>query len=77
MPLATVNGSPVNSSQYATAITTDSAAIAAIAIKMSEVWGRLGLDSANPLLTNQTNVTFGTVSMTLTGNETSSTLTRQ
>lgn len=77
MPLATVNGSPVNSSQYATVAATDSAAIAAMAIKINEVWGRLGLDAANPLLTSQASVSFGAVSMTLTGGETSSTLTRQ
>ena len=77
MPLATVNGSPVNGSQFATAATTDSAAIAVMVIQLNEVWGRLGLNSAAPLLTNQTSVAFGTVSMTLTGSETSSTLTRQ
>lgn len=48
-----------------------------IAVKLSEAWGRLGLDPANPLISGQTEISFGAILMALTGNETASTLTRQ
>jgi len=83
-----VNGDMVNApAQAGVTVVVDTAAIAAavwaspVAIALlthaAETWGRMGLDAANPLLTNQTSVTFGTVSMALTGDQTSSTLTRQ
>lgn len=70
--------------------TLDPATIAAIAdavwahstavqieARLTEAWGRLGLDPANPLISGQTEISFGAIVMALTGNETSSTLTRQ
>ena len=48
-----------------------------IAIKLTEAWGRLGLDPSKPLISGQTHISFGAIVMALTGNETSSTLTRQ
>lgn len=54
----------------------DNAAIAAIAIKMAEAWGRLGLDPSKPLVTGQTSITFGDIVMALTGDATSTTVTR-
>lgn len=70
--------------------TLDPATIAAIAdavwahstavqieARLTEAWGRLGLDPANPLISGQTEISFGAIVMALSGNETSSTLTRQ
>ena len=70
--------------------TLDAATIAAIADavwshssavqieqRLTEAWGRLGLDPANPLISGQTEISFGSIVMALTGNQTSSTLTRQ
>lgn len=48
-----------------------------IQIRMEEAWGRLGLDTSAPLISGQTQISFGAIVMALTGNETSSTLTRQ
>ena len=31
--------------------------------RVNEVWGRLGLDASAPLVTGQTNISFGSVSM--------------
>jgi hypothetical protein len=31
--------------------------------KVNEVWGRLGLDASAPLVTEQTSISFGSVSM--------------
>ena len=37
-----------------------------IAIRLAEVWGRLGLDPTKPLITGATQVTFGDIVMALT-----------
>lgn len=50
---------------------------AVVATRMAEAWGRLGLDISKPLISGQTEISFGSIVMALTGNETSSTLTRQ
>lgn len=48
-----------------------------LALKILEIWGRLGLDPANPLTTTQTTITFGNVDMRMSGSNISGTLTRQ
>lgn len=50
---------------------------AAVATRMAEAWGRLGLDPSKPLISGQAQISFGAIVMALTGNETTSTLTRQ
>jgi len=50
---------------------------AAVATRMAEAWGRLGLDISKPLISGQTEISFGSIVMALSGNETTSTLTRQ
>ena len=50
---------------------------ASVAVRMAEAWGRLGLDASKPLVSGQTSITFGDIVMALTGNEVTSTLTRQ
>lgn len=50
---------------------------AAVAVKLAEAWGRLGLDASKPLVTGQTSITFGDIVMALTGDATSTTVTRQ
>lgn len=49
----------------------------AVAVKLAEAWGRLGLDPSKPLISGQTEISFGAIVMALTGDQTSSTLTRQ
>jgi hypothetical protein len=45
--------------------------------KIDEIWARLGLDPARPLLTTTTSIDAGAgISMSLSGDENSSTLTR-
>lgn len=44
--------------------------------RLTEAWGRLGLDPSKPLVTGQTSITFGDIAMALTGNATSTTVTR-
>ena len=45
--------------------------------RVAEIWGRLGLDPSKPLVSGQTEISFGDIVMALAGNEVSSTLTRQ
>lgn len=47
-----------------------------MAVRLAEAWGRLGLDPSKPLISGQTEISFGAIVMALTGNQTSSTLTR-
>lgn len=61
--------------QNATAVWNHTAG-AQIAARMAEAWGRLGLDPGKPLVTNQTTITFGDIVMTLSGDATSTTVTR-
>jgi hypothetical protein len=49
---------------------------AAVATRMTEAWGRLGLDPSNPLISGQTEISFGSIIMALSGTDTV-TLTRQ
>lgn len=44
---------------------------------LEETWGRLGLDPANPLVTGQTQITFGAIVMAMTTIANTVTLTRQ
>jgi len=60
----------------ATAVWSHSSATS-IAVQLAEAWGRLGLDPSKPLISGQTEISFGAIVMVLSGNETSSTLTRQ
>ena len=48
-----------------------------LALQLAEVWGRLGLDPSKPLISGQTQISFGDIVMALTGNENQSTVTRQ
>jgi hypothetical protein len=50
---------------------------AMVVARLAEAWGRLGLDPSTPLVTGQTSITFGDVVMALTGDATSTTVTRQ
>lgn len=50
---------------------------AAVATRMAEAWARLGLDPSKPLVTGQTEITFGQIVMALTGDATQTTVTRQ
>lgn len=50
---------------------------AAIAVKLAEAWGRLGLDPSKPLTTGQTQITFGAIVMALTESGGEVTVTRQ
>lgn len=50
---------------------------AAVATRLAEAWGRLGLDPSKPLVTGQTQITFGDIVMAMTGDQNSSTVTRQ
>lgn len=50
---------------------------AQIITRLAEAWGRLGLDPAKPLVTGQTSITFGDIVMAMTGDATSTTVTRQ
>jgi hypothetical protein len=42
---------------------------AGVAEHLAEVWGRLGLDPSKPLISGQTQISFGDIVMALTGNE--------
>jgi ribosome modulation factor len=50
---------------------------AAIAVRLAEAWGRLGLDPSKPLVTGQTHITFGDIVMALTEAGGEVTVTRQ
>lgn len=50
---------------------------AAVATRLAEAWGRLGLDPSKPLVTGQTEITFGAIVMAMTGDATQTTVTRQ
>lgn len=54
----------------------DNATIAALAVKLAEAWGRLGLDPSKPLVTGQTQISFGDIVMAMTGDATQTTVTR-
>jgi hypothetical protein len=76
IPGAGVTLSPEDIAAIAEAVWSHSSATD-IAIKLAEAWGRLGLDPSKPLISGQTEISFGAIVMALAGNETSSTLTRQ
>lgn len=50
---------------------------ATLAVRMAEAWGRLGLDPTKPLVTGNTEITFGDIVMALTEIPNQVTLTRQ
>jgi len=50
---------------------------AAVAIRLAEAWGRLGLDPSKPLVTGETSITFGDIVMALAESSGNVTLTRQ
>jgi len=50
---------------------------AAVATRLAEAWGRLGLDPSAPLATGTTSISFGDIVMAMTGDATSTTVTRQ
>jgi hypothetical protein len=50
---------------------------AAVVTQLAEAWGRLGLDVTAPMTTTQSAITFGSVTMAMTGDATSTTVTRQ
>lgn len=50
---------------------------AAIATRLAEAWGRLGLDPSKPLVTGQTEISFGAIVMALTQSSSNITVTRQ
>lgn len=50
---------------------------AAVAVRLAEAWGRLGLDPSKPLITGQTQISFGDIVMALTESGSNVTLTRQ
>lgn len=61
--------------QVAGAVWTHSTG-ASVATRLAEAWGRLGLDPSKPLVTSQTTITFGDIVMALTGDSSSTTVTR-
>ena len=73
---STSGGTAPSASEVADAVWAQSTG-AAVATRMAEAWGRLGLDPSKPLISGQTEISFGAIVMALAGNETSSTLTRQ
>ncbi len=86
-----ITGSSANGVASTTSTgTLDPATIAAIAdavwahssavqieARLTEAWGRLGLDPANPLISGQTEISFGAIVMAMTGDESQTTVTRQ
>lgn len=50
---------------------------AAVAVRMAEAWARLGLDPTKPLITGETQITFGDIVMAMTGTANQTTVTRQ
>ena len=70
-----VGGSGPTAGDVADAVWSHSSATT-MAVRLAEAWGRLGLDPSKPLISGQTEISFGSIVMALTGNETSSTLTR-
>lgn len=50
---------------------------AAVATRLAEAWGRLGLDITQPLVTGQTQISFGAIVMALTESGGNVTVTRQ
>jgi len=71
-----IGGSGVTADQVAEAVWAHTTGDA-VATRLAEAWGRLGLDPSKPLISGQTEISFGAIVMALSGNETSSTLTRQ
>lgn len=70
-----VGGSGPSASDVAAAVWAHTTG-AAVAVRLAEAWGRLGLDPSKPLITGQTEISFGAIVMALAGDENSSTLTR-
>jgi hypothetical protein len=49
---------------------------AAAMVKLAEIWARLGLDAARPVLNSSTSITFGTITQSLADDGSSVTCTR-
>jgi len=73
---APINHDRADIAAIANAVWAHSSA-ASMAVKLTEAWARLGLDPSAPLISGQTQISFGAIVMALTGNQTSSTLARQ
>ena len=63
--LIVTTGQGVSPTDVANAVWNHSTG-ALIAVRLAEVWGRLGLDPSKPLITETTSVTFGDIVMALT-----------
>ena len=74
--ISTSGGSAPTAEQNAAAVWAHATG-AAVATRLAEAWGRLGLDASKPLVTGQTQITFGDIVMALSGDQNSSTVTRQ
>jgi hypothetical protein len=70
-----IGGSGPSPSDIADAVWAQSTG-AAVATRMAEAWGRLGLDPSKPLISGQTEISFGAIVMALAGTDTI-TVTRQ
>jgi hypothetical protein len=72
---STSGGTAPSASEVADAVWAQSTG-AAVATRMAEAWGRLGLDPSKPLVSGQTEISFGAIVMALAGTDTI-TVTRQ
>jgi hypothetical protein len=70
------SGTPAPSAEENAAAVWANATGAAVATRLAEAWGRLGLDPSKPLITGTTEISFGAIVMAMTGDETSTTVTR-
>jgi hypothetical protein len=70
------NNGTSDAASIASAVWNHNSAINAIN-KLSEIWGRLGLDSSSPLITGNTSITFGDIIMALSETASTVTVTRQ
>lgn len=71
------SGTPApTAAEVAAAVWSDTTG-AAVAIRLAEAWGRLGLDPSKPLVTGTSQISFGDIAMALAESAGSVTLTRQ
>ena len=71
-----VGGSGVTAEEVATAVWANTTG-QAVAVRLAEAWGRLGLDASKPLVNGATQISFGGLVMALTESGGNVTLTRQ
>lgn len=80
---ASVNSFAVNGDQVNAPAQTDaggvwaSASAVTLLARIEEIWARLGLDATQPLITGETQITFGPVVMGMVQAGTTVTVTRQ